>query len=401
VGLFLNHKLSPSLIPEPISIPRHIPQSTFSHIISSVPEFAFDFPRTLAAIEAGRTHGLHTGAQIYVSRSGATLTNAAIGESRPGVPITPNSILMWFSAGKPVTALAIARLWQAGRLRLDDPVAQFIPEFAQRGKEKITLRHLLTHTAGVRWAEWTQSWEEMITRICKAPIEPRWIPGQTAGYHAFTSWYLLAEIIRRLDERKRSFDQIIEEEIFSPLHMADCCFAMTTEQYRNYGHRIAPIALTHQSKGHPAYFDTEAGCTVSSPGGSARGPARELGRFYEMLLTSGNHFITPQTAEAITARHRAGIFDLTFKHIIDWGLGFIVNSAQYNQPTLPYSFGPHASLRTFGHGGNQSSVAFADPEYALAVVIIFNGMPGEEAHQRRMRAALTALYEDLDIAPKT
>jgi CubicO group peptidase (beta-lactamase class C family) len=364
-------------------------------------DLATDFPKTFAAIEAGRVHGFHSGAQVYISRLGKTLADAALGESRPGVPMTPDSILMWFSAGKPVVAVAIARLWESGRLDLDDPVMRHIPEFAARGKEAITLRHLLTHTAGVRWVEWSQSWEEMISRICNAPIEPRWIPGQTAGYHAFTSWYLLGEIIRRLDPEHRSSDKFIADEIFAPIGMTDCCFAMPVEQYRSYGNRIAPIQNTHESKGHPAFFDTEAGCTVSSPGGSARGPARQLGRFYEMLLERGRKILNPQTVEAITARHRTGLQDLTFKHIIDWGLGFIINSAQYNQPTLPYAYGPYASLRTFGHGGNQSSIGFADPDHALVAAFIFNGMPGEAAHQRRMHNTLTGLYEDLGINPKS
>jgi CubicO group peptidase (beta-lactamase class C family) len=366
-----------------------------------MPGFADEFPGTFAAIEAGRTHGFHTGAQIYISRSGKTLTDAAVGESRPGVEMTPDSILMWFSAGKPVVAVGISRLWEAGKLEIDDPVVKHIPEFSPKEKDKITIRHLLTHTAGVRWVEWSQSWEEMIARICNAPIEPRWVPGQTAGYHAFTTWYLLGEIIRRLDAGGRGFDKFMADEIFGPLGMRDSCFAMPVEQYRAYGNRIAPIQNTNQSKGHPAFFDTEAGCAVSSPGGSGRGPARELGRFYEMLMARGEKIITPQTTEALTARHRAGIQDLTFKHIIDWGLGFIINSAQYNQPTLPYAYGPHASLRTFGHGGNQSSIAFVDPEYQLVVALIFNGMPGETAHQRRMHNTLTGLYEDLQIATKS
>jgi CubicO group peptidase (beta-lactamase class C family) len=358
-------------------------------------EIAKDFPGLFSAIEAGRNAGFHTGAQVYISRAGKILADAALGESIPGVAMTPESILMWFSAGKPIVAVAIARLWQAGKLDLDDPVARFIPEFAARGKEAITIRHLLTHTAGVRWAEWSANWDEMIKRICAAPIEPRWIPGQTAGYHAFTTWYLLGEIIRRLDPEHRSSDKFIADEIFSPTGMTDCCFAMTIEQYKTYGNRIAPISTTNESRGHPAFFDTLEGCTVSSPGGSARGPARQLGKFYEMLLERGRKILTPQTTEALTARHRAGLQDLTFKHIIDWGLGFIINSAQYKQPTLPYAYGPHASLRTFGHGGNQSSIAFVDPDRALVVTLIFNGMPGEAAHQRRMHNTLTALYEDL------
>jgi len=361
-------------------------------------EFAQSFPRTFQAIQTGITESLHTGAQIFISRSGQTLASAAVGHSHPGIEMTPDSILLWFSAGKPITAVAIAKLWESQQLDLDDPVIRFIPEFAARGKGVITLRHLLTHTAGLRWVERSNSWDEMISRICIAPLEPRWIPGKTAGYHAFTTWYLLGEILRRLDSHNRPFPQIISDEIFTPLGMTDSFFAMPSDLFRASAARIAPMEITNHSNTSPAFFDTEAGSAAVSPGASARGPARQLGRFYEMLLNRGEKIIAPQTTEALTARHRAGIQDLTFKHIIDWGLGFIINSAQYNQPTLPYSFGPHASLRTFGHGGNQSSIAFADPENALVVAIIFNGMPGESAHQRRMQNVLTGIYEDLGIS---
>lgn len=358
---------------------------------------ANELPKTAAIIESGRERGLHTGAQIYISRAGQCVVDAGIGEARPGAEMTADSILLWLSAGKPLAAVALARFWQAEKLDLDDPVIRFIPEFAARGKESITLRHLLTHTAGIRWVEWTPDWNEMIARICKAPIEPRWVPGRTAGYHAFTTWFILGEILRRIDPAHRPYEKLIAGEIFQPLGMNDCFLAMPVEQFCGLHDRIAPIQVTNHSKTPPVIFDTEAGCSACSPGASARGPASALGKFYEMLLNRGRPLISPQTVEALTARHRAGIEDLTFKQIIDWGLGFIINSQQYG-PAVPYGYGPHASPRTFGHSGNQSSAAFADPENRLVVVLIFNGMPGEPAHQQRMRDALTAIYEDLGIA---
>jgi CubicO group peptidase (beta-lactamase class C family) len=123
-----------------------------------------------------------------------------------------------------------------------------------------------------------------------------------------------------------------------------------------------------------------------------------------MLLARGTldgvRIVSPQTVEALVARHRTGMFDHTFNHVIDWGLGFIINSNQYGRDTVPYSYGPYASSRTFGHGGAQSSISFADPENELVIVCIFNGVAGEEAHQRRMREVLAAIYEDLSIASK-
>jgi len=359
-------------------------------------EVADRLPKTVAVIEHGRANDLHTGAQVYVSRGSQPVVDAGIGKARPGIPMTSDSILLWLSAGKPLASVMFARLWETGALGLDDPVVKFIPEFGARGKAAITVRHLLTHMAGIRWVEWTPSWDEMIARICQAPIEPRWVPGRTAGYHAFTGWYVLGEIFRRIDWWNRPYEKLIAEEVFGRMGMTNCFLAMTEWEFQAHLARLAPLSVTNASNASPPPFDTGAGFGVCSPGASARGPARELGKFYEMLLDGGRDLISRQSVEALTARHRAGIQDLTFKTIVDWGLGFIMDSKQYGKQ-LPYGFGPYASPRTFGHSGNQSSVGFADPEYGLVVVVIFNGMPGEAVHQLRMTETLAAIYEDLGI----
>jgi CubicO group peptidase (beta-lactamase class C family) len=130
---------------------------------------------------------------------------------------------------------------------------------------------------------------------------------------------------------------------------------------------------------------------------------RQLGRLYEALLAGGRHpetgarILSPQTVEALTARHRVGMLDHTFKKKMDWGLGFIPDSKHYGDE-VPYAYGRHASRRTFGHSGYRSSTAFADPEHALVVAVAFNGLPGDVQHARRMRSVLEALYEDLGLA---
>ena len=106
-----------------------------------------------------------------------------------------------------------------------------------------------------------------------------------------------------------------------------------------------------------------------------------------MLLNGGTidgvRILSPQSVELFTLRQRIGMFDQTFRHIMDWGLGFQVSSNRYGADTVPYGYGRHASDSTFGHGGSQSSTAFADPEHGLTVAIVCNGMPGEPAHQVR------------------
>jgi CubicO group peptidase (beta-lactamase class C family) len=120
-----------------------------------------------------------------------------------------------------------------------------------------------------------------------------------------------------------------------------------------------------------------------------------------MLLNGGElngvRLLTPQSVNLFTTARRVGMYDETFRHKIDWGLGFLICSKKYGYKALPYSFGPHASDRAFGHNGFQSSTAFADPEYGLVIAIAPNGTPGEPAHDKRLRHVLGAVYEDLGI----
>jgi CubicO group peptidase (beta-lactamase class C family) len=365
---------------------------------------------TCAVIEQGIADGLHIGAQVYVSIDGEPRAELALGLARPGVPMTPDTLMLWLSCSKPIGAVAIAQLWEQGKLHLDDPVIRHIPEFGQNGKETVTIRHILTHTAGFRWVETgapAAPREQIIARICAARQERDWQAGKKAGYSPSTSWFILGEIVRRLDGR--DYARYVRDEIFLPLDMQDCWIALPADRYRAYGDRIGIMHKTDKPGGAvDSGLDAETSAGATIPGGGGRGPARELGRFYEMLLRGGKKpadelgpgALLPQTIEALTARHRTGMKDATFNHVMDWGLGFIVNSAIYGPDSVPYGFGPDASARTYGHGGSQSSVSFADPEHGLTVVVIFNGMAGEPAHQKRIRQALSAIYQDLGLGAK-
>ena len=356
--------------------------------------------RTLDVLQQGIADGLHTGAQVYISRNGKVIIDDAIGEMKPGVPMTRNSLTLWMSASKPLAAICMAMLWEKGLLSLDDRVARFIPEFAAHGKDAITLRHLLTHTSGFRGPMNNYSadpWEVLIERICAMKLEPGWIPGQKAGYHVATSWFILGEIIRRIDGR--SYDRFVREELLEPLGCVNSFVGMPRSFYEANQDRIAPMFTTNPATKAPnKTFDTQAECAMPAPGANGRGPIRELARVYEFLRAApAGAPLSRPTIEALTSRHRVGMIDATFRHLIDWGLGFIIDSKHYNQPTLPYGFGPHASRRTFGHSGNQSSCAFCDPEHQLVVAWTCNGQPGEERHFARQNQINSAIYVDAGI----
>jgi CubicO group peptidase (beta-lactamase class C family) len=355
-----------------------------------------DLPRTNSAILQG-VPLLHPGAQLYVSMKGRVIANVAFGDALQGVKMTPDSLICWLSSGKPITAVAIAKLWQQGELLLDDPVAKFIPEFAANGKERITIRHCLTHTAGLRAATsaWARaSYGEIIEQICRANLEPGWTIGKSAGYHVASTWYLLGEVIARITGK--ALADFYRNEIFLPLGMNDSWLGMSIETWSANRDRLAIMHRTDMSPAQAQTWETPEMFDFPRPANNARGTVRDLGQFYGALLNPT--LLNAQTVEAITSPHRVGLMDQTFKAKIDWALGFICNSRHYGQAGVPYQFGPHASDRAFGHSGNQSSIGMADPEHGLVIALAFNGQPGEPKHDRRIRECLAAIYEDLGIA---
>jgi len=362
-----------------------------------------EFPELLAQVENGIRSGDHVGAQLAVSVGGETVLDTSVGMNEPFQPLERKHCMLWLSACKPLAGVAAGILMDRGQLDLDRPVAEWIPEFGTKRKEGITPRHLLTHTAGIRGATlgWTpKPWEEIIGMICYSRPEPHWKPGEQAGYHVDSAWYMLGELIRLIDGR--TYDVFVREEIFLPLGMPGCWVGIPEEVYDDWEDRIATVFDT--STGVPIEQEDltqQASITCCRPGGNGRGPAHEFLKLYEamMRMTQGEEgILTPETARNLISYHRKGMFDKTFRQTIDWGLGFMRQSDQYAPGEVPYQFGSHASVEAFGHCGNQSTAAFCDPEHELCAVILFNGMPGEERHQARMRATLDALYADLHIS---
>lgn len=359
--------------------------------------------RTLETLRQEIEAGHQLGAQIYVSQAGQVVLDEGIGESAPGVPMTRDTINVWMSSGKPLLAVAFAWLWERGRVAIDEPIARTIPEFAQGGKQAITPRHILTHTGGFIGEEipWQTPWDEALRRVCAIERPAEWVPGQRAGYHPISSWYILGELIQRAAQRP--LPEFLRETIFEPAGMEDCWLGMPPEAFAAYGSRIGTIC-TVTDEGLRAVHSTAADAAVVRPGSNARGPLRGLGSFYEMLLNDGlgrhGRVLQPPSVAALTARHRVGMLDSVFRvRYMDTGLGCFVDGKWHGRDILPYGFGHGASTRTFGHGGVQSSIGFCDPENRLVVAWICNGMHGEPAHQRRNYAINSAIYADLGLAP--
>jgi CubicO group peptidase (beta-lactamase class C family) len=313
---------------------------------------------------------------------GVTVADIAVGEARPGVAMTTQTIVEWASATKPVTCAALALLWECGLLDLDDPVCRHLPEFAAYGKETATIRHLLTHTAGL--ADTVPEFvpfDEAVAAVCQAPLLPGWVPGTRCAYNSVAMWAVAGVVVQLSGV---SFDRFVRDEIFVPLGLRDSWIGMPSDQFHAYGDQIAIIPGF-------ALSGTEAWVCWGRPTGGGHGPIGELGRFYGALLS--HRLLSAPVVEAMTTRQLCGVYDERLQATVDRGLGFLLSSSYRG-----HSYGPHASRRAFGHGGRNWCIAFADPEHGLAAAVYWNGRVDGETHAERQWRLLAALCEDLKLA---
>jgi CubicO group peptidase (beta-lactamase class C family) len=363
---------------------------------------SIDLTPALDLLEEQRVAGWHLGAQLYVSLGGEVLLDTAIGESAPGRALRSDDLMLWYSSGKPWTTVAVMRLWEQGQIGLDDLVADYIDDWGN-GKERATLRHLLTHTGGFPMpGDWTfdtdLTWDEAIAATAAAPA--LWEPGTKAGYHPASSWRILGAIVERVDGRR--IDRYLRDEVALPLGLDDSYLGVPLDVQAEYGDRLTPVHWT----GHrlPSMVDgalqmvpyridethNEAWHVAKvEPGGGMRGPARQLGQFYESLLGFGPALLDPRTADAMTAIHRWGVKDATFGNKIPWGLGIQVE------------FSGEPGRRAFGHGGMASSRGLADPDCGLVLAVVSNGLAGFFDAEARVSSITDAVYTALgpDVAP--
>lgn len=359
-------------------------------------------PKTRAVLRGGMERGLHIGAQIFVSRDGRTVADFGLGEARSGVPMTADTLMTWYSSTKPLTSLCVGQCWERGKLQLDDPVARHVPEFAQNGKDKVTIRHVLTHTSGFPNADlgarFQKPWPDVIAAICAAKLEDGWEVGRHARYHPTSGMQILGEIVARVSGMP--FERYIRTQLFEPLGMKDSWVGMPVEVYRKYGDRMGTMTNTDGAKPTPAEhysgIGQEGWATICVPGGNGHGPMRELARFYEMMrqggTLDGKRVLAAKTVEEFTRVHRTDAPNYKGKAGTSapaWGLGI---SRQRGVG------GPHCSPTTFGHGGSLSSLAFCDMEKRVVAAFVCNGRPKQADHAARTRDIAAAIYEDLGLA---
>ncbi len=293
-----------------------------------------------------------------------------------------------------VMALAHSRRW----LDYEERVCTYWPEFAQNGKERITVRQLLAHQAGLF------AFDEKVDRAVVADLDrlagimarqrPIWEPGERQAYHAISLGFYEGEIIRRVDPAHRTLGQVFDQEIAKPLgvefyirvpeSIPDARLAWLEppslwKRLTGLPLSLTLAALNRRSvvyrslvanPGTTFYLDPHRviARNLEAPSGGGVGTARGIARAYGVFATGGRELgLRPETIEALMAPAtpaRHGFFDECFDGPAKFSLGFM-------KPSESIPFG-HASA--FGAPGAGGSMGYADPEVGIGYGYVTNRM---------------------------
>jgi CubicO group peptidase (beta-lactamase class C family) len=346
-----------------------------------------------ACLGAYRT-GLYPALALCIRRRGEVVFDRSLGHVRGNAPFdppeaarvvaSPRTLFNLFSASKMMIAMLIHLCDQRGLLRLDDPVARYLPAFGRHGKGRITVRHVLTHRAGIppippRFADVSllERPGELLALI--ANQEPRRAPGRRLAYHALAGGFVLGAVVERVTGRP--VRAVMHDELLAPLGFDGCNFGVPAA-------RIPEVAV-NAFTGRPVWpplsqilqraLSVELGEAVRMsndprfltsvvPSGNVIATANEASRFMQLLLDGGAQggvrVFEPRTiAQAIAEQ---GYLALGVP--IRSGLGFLLGGR------FASLFGP-GTERAFGHVGLTNVFVHADPSRELAVALMTSGKP--------------------------
>lgn len=330
-----------------------------------------------------------------------------------------DTMALVYSATKGLAAMTLAVAHSRGWLDYDEFVGTYWKEFAQNGKEKITVRQLLGHQAGLFALDETLDKDLVadLDRLAEvlARQKPAWEPGTRQGYHAVTLGFYESELLRRIDPQRRSLGQFFQDEIASPLGLD--FYIRLPESIPDS--RLAPLI-------DPGFFEMMMGLPVvwipevlnrhsnlrrslegsmlahddehvymrnlEIPAGGGVGTARAIARAYSVFATGGKELglreetLQELIAPAIPPTH--GFYDEVMKGEVQFSLGFMKSC-----PLL--SFGRPGSFGAPGAGG---SMGFADPESRIGYAYVPNRKGAALTGDPRDVAIRKALYSAMPVA---
>ena len=331
---------------------------------------------------------------LYVDGQKVVDLWAGVADTATGTPWNDDTLALVFSTTKGAAAICVAMLVEAGKVDYDEPVATYWPEFAAAGKETITVGQVMSHQAGLIFADPPLGRDEIlaVTPVVEtlAAQAPLWEPGTAHGYHALTYGWLAGEIVRRVDGR--TLGTFFAEEIAGPLGI-DFWIGLPEE----HEERVAPLigspppqgeelelmlkiagpgtnggrALTMDGAfllaGGDMPFNTREVHATEMPAANGITNARSIARLYAATIgeVDGVRLTGDATVNAMRAEQVHGE-DLSLVLPTRFGYGFMLN-AEY----LPL-YGPGS----FGHYGAGGSLGFADVDAGIGFGYVMNQMGG-------------------------
>ena len=368
-------------------------------------ELGFDperLARVTAVIDADIAAERYDGAAICVTRHGqvALRTHRGFADRASGRRLEDDAVFVTMSSGKQFTSAIVLNRIERGDLRLMMPVTELIPEFAGRGKDRMTLFHLLTHTSGIvsRVPELAPdelaSVERLVAWACTTG--PESVPGERVTYSIAVAHAVMAEMVRRAEGSRRSFARILEEDLFRPLGMKDTSLGPRDD----LSPRLCPVVARFTE---PGLFGPQEisgiGLLITLPGaeipaGGYLTTIDDLARFAEMLRRGGeldgHRILSPAMIDLATRNHTGdrpnSLLDYTIQ-LRGWapfpasiGLGFFVRG----DAIIPGPFGNLSTPRTFGGLGAGSTGFWIDPVRDLTFSFLSTGLMEDSHHVERL-----------------
>jgi CubicO group peptidase (beta-lactamase class C family) len=366
--------------------------------------------------------GMHPAIQLCIRRHGRVVLNRAIGHgwgnapSDPPdaekIPVTTDTPFCVYSAAKGVAATVVHMLAERGVFSLDDRVCDYIPTFTSHGKHRITIRHVLTHSAGlpfptgprpdVKRADDHEYAQQMLSGL--RPLYP---PGLVHIYHALTWGPLMREIVYAA--AGKDIREILATEILEPLDF----------RWTNFGvdQKDLPLVAPSHATGRPLppmiaqafrkaiggtvhevipYTNGRLFLTTVVPSSNTVSTANELSRFAEIWRRGGEldgvRVLQPETMRAAAAESRRLRPDFAVGLMpARWGTGFILGTNRFG----PFGLNAPAA---FGHLGLVNIAVWADPQRGLSAGLISSGKPGRDPQARRHTALMNSIAAEIPNA---
>ncbi|MFJ4468346.1 serine hydrolase domain-containing protein [Streptomyces sp. NPDC089424] len=373
------------------------------------------FAAVRAAFEENFREREELGAAVTVVADGVTVVDLWGGWADPARtrPWERDTLVNVWSTSKGPVALCAHILADRGLLDLDAPVAAYWPEFAAAGKEKVLVRHLLSHRAGLSGLREPHSFAELcdweVTTRRLAATEPWWEPGTRSGYHALTYGHLVGEVVRRVSGLRPG--AFLAREVTGPLgidfgiglpvreagraaELTHRRVAPSSEQAAIFS-QLSPAALaalTNPAVG-AAEANTPAWRAAEIPAAGGHGTARAVAALYGIFAGRGMHdgrrVLSPDAAERVREGQgscRDLVLGAGFPQETEIGLGLWLSGPNG-------SYGPNP--RAVGHDGFGGSAGLADPEAGVSLGYVMNRMGPHIADDPRKTALVNAVYDAL------